>query len=83
MPDDVLGRVVAVDCLGSDGLTPIGTALTGPVVDRAGVRPVMLAAIALIAVSSAVVVRVPTAMSLGDAADGGRLSAQVSPRAKA
>ena len=83
VPDDVLGRVVAVDYLGSDGLTPIGTALTGPVVDRAGANPVMLAAIAVIAVTSAAVVRVPEAMSLGHSAGDERPARQASPRAKA
>jgi MFS family permease len=43
VPDDVLGRVLALDWLGTSGLMPLGYALAGPLALAVGAKPVLLA----------------------------------------
>jgi MFS family permease len=43
VPDEVLGRVLALDWLGTSGLMPLGYALAGPLALAVGAKPVLLA----------------------------------------
>jgi hypothetical protein len=50
VPDHLLGRVLALDWLGSDGLTPIGFALAGVLVATLGTHDVLVAGAVLVLV---------------------------------
>lgn len=59
IPDRVLGRVMALDWLGSQGLMPVGYALAGVVIAATGTRPMLIgcAVIVLIAAPLPLLVR--------------------------
>lgn len=65
IPDRVLGRVMALDWLGSQGLMPVGYALAGIVAGAAGTRPMLIgcAAVVLIAAPLPLLVRGGTTFS--------------------
>jgi MFS family permease len=80
VPDHLLGRVLALDWLGSDSLTPIGFALAGVLVGALGTRDVLVCGALLVLVTAPLplLVRGGTTFTSADAADGAR-----SPTAKA
>ena len=59
VPDALLGRVMALDWVGSQGLMPIGFALAGPVIAAIGSRPVLLAGAALVLVTAPLLLLAP------------------------
>jgi len=52
VPDRLLGRVMALDWLGSQGLMPLGYALAGVLVAQVGTHPVMIASAFLVLVAA-------------------------------
>ncbi|HVQ93707.1 MAG TPA: MFS transporter, partial [Mycobacteriales bacterium] len=65
VPDEVLGRVLALDWLGTSGLMPLGYALAGPLALAVGAKPVLLAGalVVLIAAPLPLLVRGGTTFS--------------------
>jgi MFS family permease len=59
VPDRLLGRVMALDWLGSQGLMPLGYALAGVLVHRVGTHPVMLASAVIVLVAAPLPLLVP------------------------
>lgn len=59
VPDALLGRVMALDWVGSQGLMPIGFALAGPVIAAVGTRAVLLAGAVLVIVTAPMLLFVP------------------------
>ncbi|MBC6466062.1 MFS transporter [Actinomadura alba] len=74
VPDHLLGRVLALDWLGSDGLTPLGFALAGVVVGALGTRDVLVAGALLVLVIAPLplLVRGGTTFSSTEADDAAR-----------
>lgn len=64
IPRDLLSRVSAYDALGSIALTPIGTALAGPIALALGTRTTLAGAGIIIIASAAAVLCVPEVRSL-------------------
>lgn len=52
IPDRVLGRVMALDWLGSQGLMPVGYALAGVVAGAAGTRPMLIGCAVLVLIAA-------------------------------
>jgi len=64
IPSNLLSRVAAYDALGSFALTPIGTALAGPIALAIGTTATLAGAALLIVVSAAAVLSVPEVRAL-------------------
>ncbi|MBC6459402.1 MFS transporter [Actinomadura sp. HBU206391] len=71
VPDHLLGRVLALDWLGSDGLTPLGFALAGVTVSALGTRNVLLAGAILVLVTAPLPLLVRGGTSFSSAATAG------------
>jgi MFS family permease len=52
IPDRVLGRVMALDWLGSQGLMPLGYALAGLVIGAIGTRPMLIGSAVLVLIAA-------------------------------
>jgi MFS family permease len=74
VPDHLLGRVLALDWLGSDSLTPVGFALAGVVVGALGTHNVLVAGAILVLVIAPLplLVRGGTAFSSAEAGETAR-----------
>jgi MFS family permease len=72
IPPNLLSRVSAYDALGSSALTPIGTALAGPIALTIGTTAALAGAATLIVVSAAAVLLVPDVRGLTRRADSPR-----------
>lgn len=69
VPRDLLGRVTSVDWFVSLGLSPLGLALAGVLVASVGVRPYLLASVAICAVPGVLIL----ASKRANAVDAGRV----------
>lgn len=78
VPDHLLGRVMALDWLGSDSLTPLGYALAGAAVGALGTGQVLVGAAVLVLIVAPLplLVRGGTTFSSSDAAGAGRSRAR-------